>query len=61
MDGVLYLIDILGPGSALHKIFYPTGSCGTVDWTLLGLSMPGWVLVWFVALGVLSIYASKRR
>jgi protein dithiol:quinone oxidoreductase len=61
LDGVLYLIDILGPRNALHKIFYPTGSCATVDWTFLGLSMPGWVLLWFVALGVLSFFANRRR
>jgi len=61
MGGVLYLINILGPRSALHKIFYPTGSCATVDWTFLGLSMPGWVLLWFVALGDLTFFANRRR
>jgi len=61
VEGVLYLIDILGPSSALHKIFYPTGNCATVDWTFLGLSMPGWVFLWFVALGGLSFFASRRR
>lgn len=61
LGGVIYLMDILGPQGALHKIFYPTGSCATVDWTLLGLSMPGWVLIWFVALGALAFSASKRH
>jgi protein dithiol:quinone oxidoreductase len=61
LDGVLYLVDILGPRSALHKIFYPTGNCATVDWTFLGLSMPGWVLIWFVALGALAFVGSRRR
>lgn len=57
LDGVLYLIDIMGPQSALHDIFYPTGNCATVDWTFLGISMPGWVLAWFVALGTLAFLA----
>jgi protein dithiol:quinone oxidoreductase len=61
LDGVLYLMDILGPRSALHNIFYPTGSCAMVDWTFLGLSMPGWVLIWFVALGVLAFIGNRRR
>jgi disulfide bond formation protein DsbB len=60
LDGLSYLVDVFGPASALHKVFFPTGNCGTIDWTFMGLSMPGWVLLWFVALGTLALVASKR-
>jgi protein dithiol:quinone oxidoreductase len=61
LDGVFYLVDVFGPGDALRKIFYPTGDCSTVDWTFIGLSMPGWVLLWFLALGGLALVANWRR
>ena len=30
--------------------------CGKIDWTFLGQSMPRWVLVWFVAMGLLTLW-----
>ncbi|MGO1893954.1 MAG: disulfide bond formation protein B, partial [Luteimonas sp.] len=38
-----------------------TGDCGTVDWTLLGLSMPAWSLLWFLLLGAWALHAGSRR
>jgi disulfide bond formation protein DsbB len=60
VDGLLYLVETFGTTSALRKVFYPTGDCATVDWTFIGLSMPGWVLIWFVALGALAVVATRR-
>jgi disulfide bond formation protein DsbB len=31
------------------------GECGTIDWALLGISMPGWVLIAAVALGLAGL------
>jgi disulfide bond formation protein DsbB len=31
------------------------GECGHVDWTLVGISMPGWVLIMAVSLGLAGI------
>jgi disulfide bond formation protein DsbB len=31
------------------------GECGTIDWSVLGVSMPGWVLIIAVALGLVGI------
>ena len=36
-------------------IFRGTGDCASVAWRFLGLSIPGWALVWFVALGVAGV------
>ena len=42
-------------------IFTSSGECAVVNWTFLGLSMPAWVLIWFVALGALAIVANWAR
>jgi disulfide bond formation protein DsbB len=41
-------------------VFTGSGECAEVNWTFLGLSMPAWVLVWFVALGALAMAANWK-
>jgi disulfide bond formation protein DsbB len=31
------------------------GECGVIDWTFLGISMPGWVLIMAIAMGLAGI------
>jgi protein dithiol:quinone oxidoreductase len=45
----------------LSMIFHGSGECAKVNWTFLGLSMPGWVLIWFVALGALIAIANWHK
>ncbi|MEO8935648.1 MAG: disulfide bond formation protein B [Burkholderiaceae bacterium] len=47
--------------SVIEKALYATGDCARVDWTLLGLSIAEWSLIWFVALTVLSVIYLTRR
>ncbi len=42
-----FLVNTFPISQALPKIFAGTGSCSKVDWTLLGLSIPEWAIVWF--------------
>jgi disulfide bond formation protein DsbB len=46
---------------ALPKIFAGTGSCSVVDWTLLGMSLPEWALVWYLAFAALAIWIAFFR
>jgi len=46
-----YLLDILPVTEVINKVLFGSGECGKVDWTLLGLSMPWWVLISLVVLG----------
>lgn len=62
-----HLMDYYGTGGAcalraefflipldrlLPQVFMPAGSCGPLDWSFLGLSMPVWVMISYVcALG----------
>ena len=39
----------------LRALLTGTGECAKVDWTLLGLSMPAWVLLCFLALAAFSL------
>jgi disulfide bond formation protein DsbB len=35
----------------INKVLTGSGECGKVDWTLLGLSMPWWVMIALLVLG----------
>ena len=46
-----YLLEIMPVTEVVNKVLTGSGECGKVDWTLLGLSMPWWVLIALVVLG----------
>ena len=52
-----YLMDHSGLPimEAIKEVFLGAGSCGDVQWSLLGLSIPGWTMVAFV--GVFAAFA----
>lgn len=45
--GLNYILDNFPLRDALNLIFKGSGECAKVDWTFLGLSMPGWTLLIF--------------
>ena len=48
--------------SVIERALRATGDCAKVDWTLLGLSIAEWSLLWFVVLTVLSlVYLTRKR
>ena len=52
-----YMIDSFPLGEVLPKIFKGEGDCAKVVWKFLGLSIPEWALVWFVAIIVAAVLA----
>ncbi len=52
--GLSYMFQYFPLGDTLKAMLSGTGDCAKVDWTLLGFSMPAWVLLCFLALAVLS-------
>lgn len=46
--------------SVIERALRAVGDCATIDWTFLGLSIPGWSLVWFVLLAIGSIALLMR-
>lgn len=49
------LLDMLPVLEVVRKVMTGGGECGVVDWHLLGISMPGWVLICAVALGLVGV------
>jgi disulfide bond formation protein DsbB len=44
----------------LPKVFRGSGDCAEAGWTLFGISIAGWSLVWFVILTLASIFTLSR-
>src|SRR3984957_19435497 len=53
-----YMLEILPITDVVRKVLSGSGECARVTWTMLGLSMPGWVLLAAAGLGVLGAYAN---
>jgi protein dithiol:quinone oxidoreductase len=52
LDNLLQMFPIL---EVIRKVMTGGGECGHVDWTFVGISMPGWVLIMAVSLGLAGI------
>ena len=52
-----FLQESVGVLAMIKKVLTASGSCGTIDWTLLGLSMPAWSLSCFMVLALWSLFA----
>lgn len=59
--GLEYMLKSFPLGETLRTVLSGSGECAQVDWTLLGLAMPGWVLISVVMLGGLGIWNNWRR
>ena len=56
-----YLFDVFSLSEAISHLLKGDGNCAEVQWQLLGLSMPGWVLVAFIGYAVLGIFQFIRK
>jgi len=54
--GLEYMLRKYSGTQLLEKILKGSGECAEAGWRLLGLSIAGWSLVWFVALGAFVAY-----
>lgn len=45
----------------VREAFTATGDCAEIDWVFLGVSMPGWTLVWYVLLAAFMLWALLAR
>jgi len=62
--GLQYMLERFPLGQVLDKVLKGSGECAEVGWTFLGLSIAGWSLVCFLALGagavVIAVMAARR-
>jgi disulfide bond formation protein DsbB len=52
-----YLMGMLPFTEVVTTILRGDGNCAVIDWSFLGLSLPGWALVAFAALTLLALAA----
>jgi disulfide bond formation protein DsbB len=52
LDTMMQMFPVL---EVVRKVMTGGGECGTIDWTFLGLSMPMWVLISAVTLGLIGL------
>jgi disulfide bond formation protein DsbB len=60
--GLNYMLDTLPFTQVLSEVFRGSGECAEVDWTFLGLSMPGWTFLWYLAFtaGTISVLLKAK-
>jgi protein dithiol:quinone oxidoreductase len=55
-----YMLEVFPLTDVIRKVLTGSGECAQVTWRFLALSMPGWVLIAAVALGVFGVYVNFR-
>jgi disulfide bond formation protein DsbB len=53
--GLNYMLETMPFTQVLSEVFYGAGECAEVHWDFLGLSMPGWTLLWYTGITVVTI------
>jgi len=59
--GLGFMLEAFPALEVLQMVLTGSGECASVDWSLLGLSMPAWVLIAIAALGVFGVLNNLRR
>lgn len=55
-----FMMDVFPLTEVLRKVLTGSGECAKIDWTFLGLSMPGWVFILVAALGTAGVLVNRR-
>ena len=61
LPSVDYLMEVLPFTEFLTIMFSGTGDCAEVKWDMLGVSMPGWTLLAFVAYALFGCFELIRK
>lgn len=59
--GLNFIVEQHSWLGAAKRVLMATGDCANIDWQFLGLSMPMWVLAWFIALALWALHAGFKR
>lgn len=58
---IYFMIERFPFAQSLETLLLGSGSCAEVQWTFLNLSIPGWTLLWFIALALGSVWLGAAR
>ncbi len=59
--GLDFMLEVMPFTKMLETVFKGSGECAEVLWTLFGISMPGWSLIWLIVLTLLAFSMMFRR
>lgn len=59
--GLDYMVENFPLADALRMVFEGSGECADIAWEFLGLSMPAWVALLLLGLGVSGVWNNSRR
>lgn len=59
--GLQTMLEIFPLTDVLPKVFRGSGDCAEAGWTLIGLTIAEWSLVWFVILSAATIFILLAR
>lgn len=58
--GLSFILDNFPLAEALELVLRGSGECAEVQWSFLGLTIPGWTLVAFLFFGGVSLWQMRR-
>jgi disulfide bond formation protein DsbB len=58
--GLGYMLENFPLTEVLSTVLSGSGSCAEVVWAFFGLSMPMWTFLWYVVLGLLTLWVVYR-
>lgn len=56
-----YMVQNLPLAEVIRKMFIGSGDCALVTWRFLGMPMPFWTILCYVALGTWALWALRAR
>lgn len=59
--GLNFMLDNFPLGDTINMVLRGSGECAEVLWTFIGVSIPGWTLLAFISLAILSFIPLFRR
>ena len=54
--GLDFMVATFPLSEVLQMVFSGSGECAEISWSFASLSMPAWVLIWLIILGVYGIW-----
>lgn len=58
--GLDFMLETLPFMQVLNQVFTGSGECADIKWSLLGLTMPTWVLISMLIVGLFGVIANLR-
>ena len=58
--GLNYMLENFPVTEVLSSVLRGSGSCAEVKWSFLSMSMPMWTLIWYIGLGLMTLWIAYR-